>query len=144
MEITRSNVLTLALILSLGLNIYDVLIRFPHCDDTDRFSDKELPFGGNEVSHTWAKDHVEAYREAHATDETPYQTTGFMLSKKVFDKIFDNTTLNTLCVDLIENDEKVLSIVVKGITTDSTEITTGLHSGIFINQSMCPADCSQY
>ena len=67
-----------------------------------------------------------------------------MLSKKVFDKIFDNTTLNTLCVDLIENDEKVLSIVVKGITTDSTEITTGLHSGIFINQSMCPADCSQY
>ena len=91
MEITRSDVLTLALILSLGLNIYDVLKRFPHCDDTDRFSDKELPFGGNEVSHTWAKDHVEAYREAHATDVTPYQTTGFMLSKKVFDKIFDNT-----------------------------------------------------
>ncbi len=144
MALTRSDVLTVALILSLGLNIYEVLKEFPHCDDTNRYADKEQKYGGQEVSADWATDRVNAYREAHRGDVSIYKTTGFMMSKKVFDKIFDERKNNTLCMDLVENESNILSLVVKGTYTDSTEITPGPASGIYINQSMCPADCSKY
>jgi len=144
MAIEKSDVLTIALILSLGLNIYEILNKFPHCDDTDRYSPKELSYGGEEVTSDWAKDRIYAYRSAHERDPSIYKTTGFMMSKKVFDKIFDEKRFNTLSLDLVENENNILTLVVKGTMTDSTLITTGTKSGIFINQSMCPADCSQY
>jgi hypothetical protein len=144
MKITVSTVLTFALVLSLGLNIYEILKTFPHCDDTGRYPDKESFYGGVAVSESWAQEHVDTYREAHSRDETIYKTTGFMLSKKVFDIIFDEPTKNTLTVDIVENDSHELSIVVRGVTTDSTAIDRGSGSSIFLNQTMCPNDCPQY
>jgi hypothetical protein len=143
MTITKDNVLTLALILSIGLNIYEMLKEYPHCDDTNRYSMKASTFGGLEISKDWATRKINAYREDHVADRTIYQTTGFMVSKKALDKIFDSPGFNTLCIDLVQNDDNILSLIVKGTITDSTEIKSDVSSGIFINQSMCPTDCSQ-
>jgi hypothetical protein len=144
MKLTESTVLTIGLVLSLGLNIYEILKDFPHCDDTGRYPGKESYYGGVEVSDSWAEEHVDGYRESHSRDETIYKTTGFMFSKKAIDIIFDEATKNTLSIDLVENDSHELAIVVKGITTDSTAVGRGDGSGIFLNQTLCPNDCSQY
>ncbi len=144
MASTETKVLTVALILSLGLNVYELLNQFPHCNDTDRYGEKEDDLGGLGVTDEWAYNHVSAYRTEHARDESIYKTTGFMFSKKALDKIFDATTVNTLTIDLIENDKNELAIVIKGVTTNNTNINTNESSTVFLDQTMCPNDCADY
>ena len=144
--ITKSDILTLALLLSVGLNIYEMTKDLcpAYCNDEGRYPDREQAFGGAEVEESWAKNHILRFREEHVGDLTYYKTTGFMLSKKAIDNIFNQPLLNTLCLDLIVDDHDVLSLIAKGTVTDSTMIDCSIKDGIFINQSMCPNDCSQY
>lgn len=89
------------------------------------------------------------YYLANKDRKDVYKTTGFTMSKNVFDKIFSderNTKINTVRLDLAIYNGK-LSLVAKGIQRTNTGLKYVLAPNkptrIYINQSMCPADCAE-
>jgi hypothetical protein len=114
------------------------------CIEKDRYSTAEKDGGGREIDLATATSLVNEYRRARAGDPAPYSTTGFMLSKKVFDNIFSECSLNSVFMDLVVESGGKLAIVLRGAKTENTAVTTGASSGIYINQSMCPIDCLAY
>jgi len=162
----KMNLLLLALLISLGLNIYEITLLnkcnsicekedkedktkkdpepvpgtagWTFCNNEGRFDPNDLHRGGEEKDTKWAETLVMNYRASHKE-----QITGFLFSKKVFDHIFNssNTKTNMVRFDLVILDKPYL--IAKGVSTSFSEITlNGKNDRVFINQSMCPADCN--
>jgi hypothetical protein len=112
------------------------------CPPTE-YQDPEYKGGGKSITPENASDLVAAYRAAHEKDDGLYKTTGFFLSKRMFDKIFCDPQVNSVNIDLVDNNGQ-LQIVVSGEISDSTEIDDEAASVIFINELHCPNDCSQW
>lgn len=113
--------------------------QWSFCDNDGRFDPNDLHRGGEEVNTDWAKTQVMNYRTAHEKE-----ITGFLFSKKVFDHIFNSsdTKINMVRFDLILN-SKTPYLIARGVSTDFSEVTlNGKEDRVFINQSMCPADCN--
>jgi hypothetical protein len=142
-SITRCDIILFALLLSLGLNIYEAYrLSVVTTGDTE-YSLVEQPLGGKEISKTDADKLIMDYRKLHdpEIDKTIYKTTGWLFSKKALDNIFENKDLNTLNIDLVQHDDS-LKIIFQGRHSDKTEIETKVGNSIFIVQTMCPSDCS--
>ena len=139
---SNNNYLLVALIVSLGVNIYGLFIDTApaYCDNAGRFDPHPLFDGGREIETDSAKNYVEQYAVLHPDPETR----GFTLSKLVFDNIFNDPTLNSVTIDLINTDDKTLIIIVKGAKVSKTEISREYTNSIFIAQTLCPIDCSKW
>jgi hypothetical protein len=139
---SKSNILLFALILSLGLNIYEVLrdSGLTFCDNSGRFDDHALVGGGTEIPTADAKNLVMKYRDAHPNPEV----TGVVFSKLVFDNIFNDPAINSVTFDLVMPDDKNYNLIVKGYKSSTTEITCSQKNSIFIAQTICPSDCSSW
>jgi hypothetical protein len=166
----KMNVILIALVISLGLNIYGIcLLRCgfgcentcekgksksgtreilqSFCDNGGRYDNENENKGGQELSYEEALAQVNDYYSKHKDRNDEYKTTGFILSKKAFDKIFsdDKELVNSVRLDLILIKDE-LHIVAKGIVRKNTGLNyvdpAKEPSRIYINQSMCPADCN--
>jgi hypothetical protein len=144
---TILKLLVIAVVLSFGFSISKTTEGGDtpgYCKNDKRYSAQEQGGGGREVTAEWAKDAVKKYRDEHSDNNSPYYTTGFWLSKKAFEKIFDSEDVNAMTIDLVIDEDGKLKVVAKGINTDKTGIESPVNSGIFISQSLCPNDCASY
>ena len=142
---TKHKLFLIILFVSLGINLYSAAsgeLDVSPCDDTYRYTD-EVAGGGIEIAFTDVKTLVQAYQNAHKDDKTAYKTTGFILSKKVCDELFKNSTANVLTLDLIEQDGQ-LNLAVKATHNAKSGIDTKAGSRIFVMQTFCPSDCSSW
>ncbi len=140
---TRHLLIMIAFVVSIGFNVYSFNSGEPEvspCDNTKRYS-KEVAGGGKEVAKGEIDALVAAYREAHSGDQTEYKTTGFVLSKRIFDELYKNGEANAITIDLIV-DKGQLNLAVKAIQTTKTGIDKTAGSGLYILQTFCPDDCS--
>ncbi len=167
----KTNLILLLLIISIGLNIYSYTIiksnnyiirdvdkrlntrtdvrtgeEWTFCNNETRFDVENSNKGGKEIEYDDARTKVKAYYEKHKNDNNEYKTTGFIFSKKVFDRIFsdENKGINSVRLDLIE-DNKQLFLVAKGLSRKYTGLIyleePQKTSRIYVDQSMCPNDC---
>lgn len=142
---TRQVLILIALAVSVGFNVYSVSSGEPEvspCDNSRRYTN-ETSGGGSEISAAGAKGMVSEYRANHVEDKTEYKTTGFVMSKRIFDELFKNPTANALTLDLVSS-EGQLNLVVKSTSTNKTGIDARAGSGVFVLQSFCPDDCSAW
>jgi hypothetical protein len=135
---TKCNILLFALILSLGLNIYEVLrdSGLSYCDDDGRYPLLEGQGGGADIKYDDAKKLVDTYRENHKT-----QFSGVVFSKHVLEEIFSDVTKNSFSIDLVELPDKSINAIICGQKSDNTLISDTYNSRIFIAQTLCPSDC---
>ena len=174
-QIAKINFLLILLIISVGINIYCITILIDakksadlilneldeidstldvnnssaFCTNDGRFDDEDANLGGEELLFEDAFKIMNDYYLANKDRDDEYQTTGFTMSKNVFDKIFSderNKKLNTVRLDLAIYNGK-LSLIAKGIQRTNTGLNylpaPNDPSRIYINQSMCPADCAE-
>ncbi len=142
---TKHKLFLFIIIVSLGINLYSAAsseLDVSPCDDSSRYTD-EVAGGGIEIAFADIKAMVLAYKNAHKNDSTVYKTTGFVLSKKVCDELFKNSTANSLTLDLIEQDGQ-LNLAVKATHNAKSGIDTKSGSRIFISQTFCPSECSSW
>ncbi len=148
---TKSTILLVLLLLSLGYNYYlyercENNLMIPDkgaCDNTDRFSKNEI-VGADEVSLSDAKTMVEEYQTANPSDVNGIPPTGYVLSKHVFDSIFVDMDYNSVSLDFVTYQDKK-TLVVKGMKTDSTKIAGApTPDHVYIVQSFCPKNCSSW
>jgi hypothetical protein len=142
---TTHLLILVAFALSVGFNVYSFNSGgepVSPCDNNDRYKN-EVAGGGKEVDVSWLEPLVTSYRNAHKDDKTPYKTTGFILSKRVFDELFTDGNVNALSLNLIDNDGQ-LNLAVKAINTTKTQIEKKDNTGVYILQSFCPDDCSAW
>ncbi|MBK6986776.1 MAG: hypothetical protein IPH33_00225 [Bacteroidetes bacterium] len=142
---TRNLLILIAFVVSLGFNVYSFnsgAQEVSPCDNTNRYIN-EVSGGGMEVAKSEIEQLVAGYRQAHIEDPTPYKTTGFILSKRIFDELFKDGDVNALSLNLIV-DKDQLNIAVKSIKTTKTGIDKKTGSGLYILQTFCPDDCSAW
>ena len=142
---TTHKLILVALVLSLGFNVYSLNSGSPlvsPCDNDERYK-TEVAGGGKQVDVAWLETQVTAYRDAHKDDTTPYKTTGFILSKRVFDELFTDGKLNAISLSLIE-DKGQLNLGIKAITTTKTKLDKDANTNVYIIQSFCPDDCAAW
>jgi hypothetical protein len=145
----RTATLLIALLISLGFNILTwlenpqetVLTQSGICN-ANRYH-HEVPGGGRSIEKDYAKDLIYRFRELHNSDDSLTYTTGWRISFRALTTIFDDTLINALAMDLVQDNDK-LKLILSGVTTDSTEIESKVESGIFVTQSMCPSFCTQW
>ncbi len=133
------------LLLSLVFNVYALTVGNPDvspCDNTNRYKN-EVAGGGIEMTSDSLKQMVENYRNQHLEDKTEYKTTGFVLSKKIFDEVFKDGSMNALSFDLVV-DSGQLNLAIRAIQTTKTEIDTKAGTRLFLGQAFCPTDCSSW
>jgi hypothetical protein len=130
----------------LSNRIDSLILTMPvHCDDSKRFTSS----GGStatEIPAAQAKSWTDEYRRAHEIDISIFHITGFRISKKALNKIFDDPLVNCITMDLYDNEGVNLGMVMKGIVSDKSDITLdpAVNSSVFNLTSYCPSDCGQY
>lgn len=140
---TKTLLLIMALLISVGLNVYSFNSgeqEVSPCDDSQRYND-EVAGGGMEMSVSDLKYMVTNYKNSQKDERSPYKTTGFILSKKVCDELFKNPTNNALSMDMFVKDGQ-LNLAIRGIHTTHSAIDAKTGSNHFVIQTFCPSDCS--
>ncbi len=142
---TKHLLILIAFVVSIGFNVYSITSGNPEvspCDNTNRYGN-EAAGGGVELAKEEIKSLVENYRNAHKGDEGEYKTTGFVLSKRIFDDLFKDGSLNALSLNLVV-DKGQLNLAVKAIQTTNTAIDKKTGSGLYVLQTFCPDECSAW
>lgn len=135
----------LLFIVSLAVNVYSVSLADPEvspCDNTNRYKN-EASGGGIEMTSEALKLMVENYRSEHLEDKTEYKTTGFVFSKKIFDEVFKDGSMNALSMDLVV-DSGQLNLAIRASHTNKTEIDTKAGTRLFLCGTFCPTSCSAW
>lgn len=147
---SKSTILLVLLLASLGYNYYlyercENNMMAPDkgaCDNTDRFSKDELP-AATEVSFEEAKVMVDEYKTSNPPNDEGNPPTGYVLSKHIFDSIFEDMNFNSVSLDFVTYQDKK-TLVVKGMKTDSTKVDGSVNSGVYVLKCYCPFSCSSW
>lgn len=110
------------------------------CDNTGRFTKEEKP-GAGRLEEGVAASMVADYRQQFPPDQKNDHPTGFVFTKRMFDEIFEDRTINSVSLDLVTYHDN-LSLVVRGFKTENTKIVGDGTNRIYVIQSFCPTDCS--
>lgn len=110
------------------------------CDNSNRYAN-ENGIGALGILKEDGRDLVMHYRADYPPDQNNNHPTGFVFTKRMFDQIFEDQSLNSVTLDLVTYNENI-SLVVKGFNYTSTKLDGDLTSNVFVIQSFCPADCS--
>ena len=135
-------ILVIILIISLFFN-FILLIRSGDtmpCDNDGRYP-KDEKTGALRLDESAARDLVLRYRDQNPVDSTNNHPTGFVFTKKMFDEIFQDRTLNSVTLDMVTYDDNI-SLVVRGFKTNTVAIDGDSESRIYVIRSFCPIDCS--
>lgn len=133
--------LTIVLVASLTFNFYQYMDgnETTPCDNKGRYlNEKEI--GASRIPKTDADRLIEEFRNHNPLGEG--NNTGFILTKRMFDELFQNPELNSVALDLIMIDEK-LTLTVQGHKTDYTKIDGEINSNVYVIRSFCPTDCER-
>ncbi len=147
---SKSTILLVLLLASLGYNYYlyercENNMMAPDkgaCDNTKRYSQNE-ELSATEISFNEAKTIVEQYRNDFPADQLGNPPTGYILSKRIFDSIFDSLEINSVTLDFVTYQEKK-ALVVRGMITDSTKVDGSVNSGVYVLKCYCPFSCSSW
>ncbi len=112
------------------------------CDNTDRYS-KEEEIGVLRIKESDGAEYVGRYRTEYPPDQNHEHPTGYVLTKRVFDEIFENTDINSVTLDLVTYNDN-LTLVVKGYKTNMTKIGGDGDNRIYLIKTFCPDNCSQW
>jgi hypothetical protein len=110
------------------------------CDNKDRYIKEDKP-GAERLDEGTAASMVSQYRTEYPPENNNNHPTGFVFTKRMFDEIFVDPTINSVTLDLVNYNENI-SLVVKGFKTNATKIIGDGTSRIYVIQSFCPTDCS--
>ncbi len=139
-------IIFILLIISIAVNIKFVtrseFVEDGPCDNIGRYSEKE-GVGAIRLDSVTARELVAEYKHSFPPDSNGNPPTGYVFTKRMFDQIFQDTTVNSVTLDLVTYNKKV-SLVVKGFKTISTKIDKEGTDNIYVVQSFCPSDCSSW
>lgn len=110
------------------------------CDNKGRY-DNENGVGALGISKEEGRDLVMRYRDDYPPGNNNNHPTGFVFTKKMFDEIFEDQSVNSVTLDLVTYNENI-SLVVKGYNYTSTKLAGDSTSKVYVIQSFCPVDCS--
>lgn len=135
--------LSIALLISLGYNVYSGSTAVSPCDDSRRYS-SETAGGGADMALTEMSALVQEYKTARAENKDEFKTTGFLISKRVCDDLFSNPTTNALTLDLFVKDGQ-LNLAIRGTHTTKSGIEKKSASADgYVVRTFCPDDCSTW
>lgn len=110
------------------------------CDNQDRYDDHETE-GAIGIKKDEAKDLVLKYRNDFPPEQNNERPTGYVFTKRMFDKIFMHDQINSVTLDLVTYHDKV-SLVVREYKTLQTKLGGDESDNIYVIQSFCTDQCS--
>lgn len=138
-------ILLLLLTVSVIFNVYhfasvtETYTVPPACNDEYRYLDEKY-VGAISVNYNYADSLVKDYRiKMNSTLERP---SGFIITKRLIDEIFQDSSLNSLSLDLIMLEDSLKAIVI-GHKTPYTKLERqGDSESVYLVKSFCPKDCA--